>query len=463
MSNTIVLDAVTHNGQLKVILPEAKIALSGVKKQMTKAPLPREEAQGYRWAPWGANDCLPTEIRRKIEKVPMASQAVYRLIAMMYGNGLAYYRNDDLKEEEQKVKRARIPLVENWLRRNKITTKWLIPQFADYRYTMNTFSEMAMNRRRDEITNIYHKPGEFCRLSKQNESTLNIDNIFFSPDFSQGYPPIRSRIKSIPLLPWYESECFLRRLRKYNFAYHSRFETPGITYYARPFWIGLFRKNGWIDVSIKVPEVVNAMMSNQVILKYQILIPESYFEIRHEGWQSSYTDVQRNEIIDKKIDEINDMLQGTDNLFKSISTVFKQDPVTGADLGKIEIIAIDDKTKKDEWVPSSDRSDAQIVQSLGLHPSQVGLAPEGGKMGAGSGSDQRESFNTQISINTIDQEIVLEPLNFIAEYNARGGDLSGPVVRPEWDITFLIDHTHHTTTNNQESGMEPSDTTLIVQ
>ena len=103
-------------------------------------------------------------------------------------------------------------------------------------------------------------------------------------------------------------------------------------------------------------------------------------------------------------------------------------------------------------MPSSDKADAQIVQGLGLHPSQVGLSPQGGKMGAGSGSDQRESFNTGITLNTMDQLIVLEPLNWLARFNAQSD--------PDWDVTFFIDHTHHTTTNDQESGLKESDTTI---
>ncbi|MEL6358995.1 MAG: hypothetical protein AAFQ01_03560, partial [Bacteroidota bacterium] len=136
-------------------------------------------------------------------------------------------------------------------------------------------------------------------------------------------------------------------------------------------------------------------------------------------------------------------------------TLFQDDYQTGKPMGRIIIEAVDDKIKNDAWVPSSETADAQIVQGVGLHPSQVGLAPQGGKMGAGSGSDQRESFNTGITLNTLEQKIVLEPLNFIAHYNAKSN--------PEWDITFMIDHTTHTTTNNKEDGMVPSDTTIEVE
>jgi len=449
----IVLDVIQHkDGSFKAILPEAKIRNMEPVKKLTKAPLPEQQTQGMDWAPWGKNDRLPTEIRCKLEKVPMAGTAISKLIAMMYGNGLAYYRNSELQDGKTKVKRAHIPAIESFLQKNKIKTKWLIPQFADYRYYINTFSEMVLNRNRDQIVNLYHKPAEFCRLGAMNERTLNIDKLYFSPDFAEGMQPAQDRRKELPLYVWHEDEQFHKRLKRGKFAYHSRFETPGITYYARPFWIGLFRENGWIDVSANVPEIVNSMMRNQVILKYQILIPESYFQVRYHEWDQ-YSDDERNDIMDKLIDSINENLSGTQNAYKSITTLFKEDEF-GNKSGKIEILAIDDKMKKDNWVPSSEISDAQIVQGLGLHPSQVGLAPQGGKMGAGSGSDQRESFNTGISLNTIDQEIVLEPLNYVAEFNAR--------INPDWDVTFFIDHTHHTTTNNKEDGMQPSDNTIQV-
>jgi len=127
----------------------------------------------------------------------------------------------------------------------------------------------------------------------------------------------------------------------------------------------------------------------------------------------------------------------------------------GTHRGKIVIEPIETKVKNDHWVPSSEKADAQIVQALGIHPSQMGLQPQGGKMGAGSGSDQRESYNTGISLNTIEQDLILEPLNWIATYNAQ--------TDPDWDITFMIDHTRHTTINNKEDGLQPSPTTIEVE
>lgn len=460
--NQVVLDVIEDgNGRYQAVLPQMKVHTAtypanfptDTKPQVTQGLIPIEETQGFDWAPWGMDDCLPTIIRQKIEEVPIAGRTISQLIAKMYGNGLCYHRNSDLYNGGNTIQRAYSKKIEDWLYRSRIRQKWLIAQFSDYRYYMNAFSEMILNKRRDFITGLYHKPAEFSRLSKQNPQSLDIEYLYFSPEFSRGYVARRNTIKKIPLFRWYDEEQFLQSLNGFKFAYHSRFETPGILYYARAFWLGLFRENGWMDASKAVPEVVNAMMQNQIRIKYQILIPESYFLIRDPQF-ATYTAKQRMDIIDELIDEINNKLVGTSNAYVSISSVFRED-MAGKPEGKVEILSIDDKVKKDAWVPSSTTADAQIVQGLGEHPSQVGLANDHGKMGAGSGSDQRESFNTSITLNTIDQDIVLEPLNLIARFNAQ--------VDPEWDITFYIDHTYHTTTNNQETGLNPSSTTLQIE
>lgn len=428
-------------------------------KKLTKAPFPTEETSGWEWAPWGWNDCLPYTIEEKVEAVPIAGQVLKKLVSMMYGNGLGYYRNSDMLDDNT-VRRARIPKVETWLRRNRINSHFLPAQMLDYSKFLICFSEMTLSVDRKTIPRIYHKSAPHCRLTVQNQRNYNIEFLLYSPDFRRNYYPPKDRRIPIPLFQWHEQETFIENLRGSKFAWRSYFPTAGMTYYPTPPWKGLFRENGWMDVAISVPEIVHSMARNQLRIAYQINIPESYFEIRHPDWHNLAGE-QREEIIDDLLDLIEKELADTKNAFKTISAVFREDAMSRTARGKIEILAIDDKVKKDSWVPSSNAADAQITQGLGMHPSQMGLAPEGGKMGAGSGSDQRESYNTVITTNTIDQQIVLEQLNWVADFNARQG--GEQVVDPDWDITFFIDHTYHTTTNRQEDGLTPGPGSLEVQ
>lgn len=457
---TIRLDVVEVQGKLTTVYNPTynnvvgmpPVGVPSTDDKQTPGLAPRQLETGWCWAAWGNNDRWPTDIRLKIESVPIAGATIDKLVKMLYGNGIAYYRRADLKPGVKNIQRHYSGKLENWIERNRIATEFLPAQFTDLRFTWNTWCEMIFTRDRRAVSNIFTKTAEHCRLSQQDETLARNLFLLYSPDF--GYQtPEETRIGRIPLFQWDMEEQFLALLPGHKMAWHSRIPTAGLINYARPFWQGLFRENGWMDASIRVPEVVNAMMKNQIILKYIIRIPITYFKIRHQQWDT-YTDEEKTRLIDAKVAEWNTALKGEKNAFTSIASVFQQNEITGDSIGKVEIESVDDKLKKDAWVPSSETADAQIVQGLGMHPSQVGLQPQGGKMGAGSGSDQRETFNIGISTNNIEQLVVLEPLNWIARYNAQ--------FDPEWDVRFFIDHTHHTTTNDQEDGMKPSQTTLQI-
>lgn len=453
MQEKIVLDVHKTEKGYKVTrpshyLPDLAISPTEIntKGEITLGEIPRELHEGYEWAVWGNSDNRPTVIRKSFQRVGIAGRVQHDLAKMMFGNGLVYHRKSDLAMGNYDP--AYIPAVEEFLEANLLETEWLFPQMLDYRYNYNSFCELILNRKRDQIVGLFHKEAEFCRLSRQNPENLRIEHLIYSPDFAVGDIPSPDRRVRIPLLTWFDAMEHVETEKSYKFAYHTRIKTPGILYYAEPYWLGLIRENGWLDVAASVPEIILAMQQNQISLKYQILIPESYFTIRYPEWPT-YTREQRHELIQNLQSKIDDSLMGTKNAYKSLMTIFSDDPSFSHPQGKPEIIAIDDKLKKDSWVPSSEKADAQIVQSLGGHPSMIGLAPEGGSMGAGSGSDKRELFNIEIDTNTVEQKKILEPLNFLARYNARK--------HKDWEVVFRIGHNKHTTTDKNKEGTVPEE------
>jgi hypothetical protein len=118
-------------------------------------------------------------------------------------------------------------------------------------------------------------------------------------------------------------------------------------------------------------------------------------------------------------------------------------------LKTVFIEAIDDKAKSDAWVPTSDHGDKQIVLGHGLPPSMFGLSNSNVRMNTQSGSANREGFNTVVTLNTPDQELLLMDYQLVATFNAANG-------YKNWDVTFAVEDISHTTTNTQESGLEPS-------
>lgn len=407
---------------------------------------PAEEA--YEYASWGSNNDWPTKFRKKLSKIPVATRAMNKLVRMLYGEGVIYFKTEDLRKGSA-VQRHYDERIENFIEENRINTHWLPNQCLDAVWTWHMVSEMILSNDKKEIAGIHHKISEYSRVSKQDEKKLTKDHLYYSEFFRDGMAT-EEQFAKLTLLPEYNKSEFIRNnTSKINFAFFNHLPSPGKTYYADHPANGLIRENGWADVALSVPEIISSMQRNQIALLYQINIPLSYFFTRYKDW-NSFTAKEQEKIMNDKIDDLDVMLSDSANLYKSITNVIDDvSGVFGEAAGKIKIEAIDDKIKKDAWVPSSHVADTQITIGVGAHTSQLGLASDAGKIGGGSGSDQREAFNTEITLNTMDQIIILEPLNFISRFN-------------NWGVTFRIDNIKHTTTNNQESGLVPSPHTTTV-
>ncbi|MEL7123471.1 MAG: hypothetical protein AAFO07_28755, partial [Bacteroidota bacterium] len=126
------------------------------KPRPTRVPIPNELDTGFDHAPWGRDDRLPSRISELIYQVPMAGRAIQKLTQMMFGNGIAYYQNAELANGN-KVQRAFVPIVEDFLKINRINTHFLPAQFVNYRLYMNSFCEMVFSRDKTQINRIFHK------------------------------------------------------------------------------------------------------------------------------------------------------------------------------------------------------------------------------------------------------------------------------------------------------------------
>lgn len=406
---------------------------------MTTPPVPIQTDNGSvgSWAWWGNNDRQPTEWRCKVEEVPMAGTALKKRTDFMMGEDLVWYKTSEWRVKGFEAEPQFVPEVDDFMEENRIRSEWWPAQCADYCLHYNSFSEMIMSNDMSKITNLYHIAAEHGRLSKANIAN-QVDFLLYSLHFPFGTAQGEKNRVAIPLYKWWDRERFFAGLQKPKFAWHSRFPTPGLIYYARAWHMGLFKADGWMDVASDVPKIVRAMQKNQVKLRYMIYVPEHYFKFQNKDWDD-YDAAKRKKIVDEKQKQINDYLTGSENVGKTLMNIFRVNEITGQEMGKIEIVPVADNFKSDTWIPDSYTADAQIVQGLGVDPSQIGLAPQGGKMGAGSGSDKMQSFNQTTLLNTPDQVIELEPLNLISRFN-------------RWGLTCAVKHTRLTTQNESRSG-----------
>jgi hypothetical protein len=438
----VVVGQTKNSKEFFAVLPEENMSPGARPRSVSDDPI----VQQRDWVQWGVDDRKPTKNRLLIEKVSIAGATIAKVTRKLVGNGLCYYNPDEIKNGV--VKHAYNKDVEDFLLNNRIKTKWMFAQASNYNYYMNCFGTFILSNDRKKIARIVHRETEHCRV-KLNKELTEVKEMVFSPYFSEGGPANVGQRLDFPMMQLDQSSTDLvRNSKALEFGYHTYFPTPGSFYYGIPWWEALFQKDGWLNVSANVPKIILGMHRNQVNIKYVIYIPESYFFSRYEGWKNMKLEAKK-KIIDKKILDLNNALTGTENAYNTISHVFKETANDFKEYSKIKIEAIDDKLKKDSWLPDANASDAQIVQAWGEHPSQMGLAQEGGNLSAG-GSNQRESYNTSISLNTPDQEILLEPLNFAMRFNGL-------------PYKFFVDHTYHTTTNEQESGLVEGEGSLKIE
>lgn len=400
--------------------------------------------RGYtrEWAPWGASDNLPTELRKKAQKGDTAPAAFMKRNELIYGKGLFYWKAGE--GQDMAVKAHYDQKVEDWLDDNCIREMFLAAQIADFGVYWCCYSEFLLNNRRDYITELHHKTAEFCRLLPVKD-TEKVSHIVYSPKFPY---PVQSELIKIPLLNRFRWRKQIAENKAKKYGIYTYFHTPGTVFYPSPYHIGLFKKDGWIDYTNATPLMLTKMRQTQAKILYHIRIPIIYFEMMYQGngkneesWLDM-SDARRREIFEDKAKELENALSGSDNWGKAITSLFMVDESTNEAMPDIDIKVLDHKFKSDEWIPGNENASGTIAQALGVDPTTIGMQKSG--LASGSGSDKRVAHNTATQDNTIYQDIILWQLNFVSRFN-------------KWGVRFGFRHHYNVSTDFSKNGVSSTD------
>jgi hypothetical protein len=419
-------------------LPGAKAVATSFKKSQDSAieqvVIPKDYSTSP-WSPWGDDNLFPQNVLSDLEKNSIALRALEKRKTVHYGRGIIAYRDKGIDNLGAPVReQVTDPEVVEFLRINRLNFQW-IDLIGSLEIFANGWLEFILNKGQDRINRVFVKDPSYCRNGKMDSvNPTRIPYLFYSAQWD--LTPSESD-GSLVRIPMYDPEKYYgRRYSDPRFAYPLFYRSFNKSYYHLSVWNGI-RESGWLSIANKVPRLKQAVMKNQMTIKYHIEIPDDYFMNRYPS--PDYTREQREAARVRILNEMNDFLSDVENSGKAFLTFnffsrFKNEYLSG---WKINVI--DNKLKDDAYLPDSQAANSEILFAIGVDPCLVGSGIPGGSLGAGSGSDKREAFWQLNAEMGIYRQISLEPLYFIRDFNKWSPDIDFDYVAVDTSQT-MQDH-----------------------
>lgn len=401
---------------------------------------------------WGDKNDLPSQIMKSCYKSPIVTAGMNFNCSATYGDGIIYGRwQVNEKGKRTFIQDKSIKEINDFFLNNDIDN-YIMEQANDITWFYNIFPEILLNKNEKnvKIVGLRHKEAAFSRLEEMDADTGLIKNHFYSAKWGETSQS-DSKIYVTPMLSPYNTVDDLKERmgvvpgrngkriipKNYRFIIPINLPTPGRNYYQKPYWYSII-ESGWLDYSQRIPEFKNALLENQMVIKYHVELSDDYFKTIFQS-EKITEDSEKQDRIKKEYNDLNRFLSTVKNTGKTVISFVKHD-AQGKELRRMKINVIDNKFTGGEYIEDSEEASNIISYGLGVHPSLIGSSP--GKNKNISGSEARELFIIKQSMLRPLRDRLLRPLYIIKAFN-------------NWpqDIDFVIPNTTLKTLD-QGSGSE---------
>lgn len=426
----------------KIIILDQKTAyLPGVKAAVTtsrnliaepsKEPIKFsfKDPKLRRVVPWGDRNDLPQTIMKEVGESPVAGAGLQFNISMGYGDGVVYGRW--IKDSQGKKIFDEITdnkEINEFLDDNDINN-YLLEQVNDITFFYNIFPEIVLNKQ-GKIVELHHKEAAFSRWEEMNPTTGLVDHHFYCAKWPKS--PKVDEIDVTPVLSPYNTVRDLKERmgqipdkngrkkdpKYFRYIIPVNMPTPGRNYYQKPYWYSII-ESGWLDYSKKIPEFKNALLDNQMVIKYHVELSDDYFDkiFKAEGINEPEKKIER---MKKEYQDLNNFLGKTKNTGKSVISFVKYD-ASGNEIRRMKINVIENKFKGGEYIEDSEEASNIISYAMGVHPSLIGSSP--GKNKTISGTEARELFIIKQALMKPVRDRLLRPLYIVKRFNGWPDDI----------------------------------------
>lgn len=384
--------------------------------------------------PWGENNDLPAVTIQKIYKNPVVSSGIKFSVDTLYGDGIRYGRYEMKDGKKVFVEASDVDEINEFFENNDING-YHLQACSDMTIFFNVFVEIIFNREK-KIVKVSSKEAAFSRFEVMNPKTARIEHHFYSAKWGSSTMkkdedidvtrvldsngPLRDLRIIMGDLPDDEGnkEDRMSKEKIYRFIIPVNYPTPGRPYYQKPYWFSIF-ESGWFDFACKIPEFKNALMDNQMQIKYHIELSDDYFPtiFRAEGITEPEAQKAR---IKKEYQDLNKFLNDHKNSGKSVISFVKYSP-EGKELRRMKVTVIEDQMKDGKYIEDSEEASNVMSYGMNVHPSLIGSSP--GKSKTINGTEARELWIIKQSQMKPFRDRLLMPLYLIKAINGWPQDI----------------------------------------
>ena len=363
---------------------------------------------GVRVVPWGADNNLPKNIRRILEKNNLAPGILDRKLGLIYGQGPMLYTLD-VQENER---------VQNWIQDEEIQD-WLDSwdyrgfirhMLMEYNHLKGCFvkyhSGKAVRLGKPWIHSLECVPSADCRLVWPKNDSRNVDDIedIMVGDFDAYTNP------SYKLYPVFDKWHPARH--EVAMKYHSM-RSFGRNFYSISSFYGSVP---WMADANALPEIIAYLNNNMIAAAYIVHVPQGYWQGKRDVIVEKHPDYTEAQIA-AKLDELKmtlsqqiaEVMAGKNNAGKFFMCVDFIDVDGHEQSWKIEPIEMNIDKYIDALAKISRIADSSTTSGLGLNPALANIIIDGK---GDRGSQMLYALKLFYGADTqIPEDIALEAIN----------------------------------------------------
>lgn len=365
-------------------------------------------------ATWGDDNDFPQriiEIAEQSTEIP--SLLDWQARVLQGREVVAMERYFDEESVEWKFRAVKDDEIDSFLS-DSTFKRYMYEASTDFYWFANVFPELIKSIGGDKIAYLGTQDASFCRYGKMNSNGI-IDKCYVSANWPDAKVDDKETIPISVIDPYdFERVDKVKSSKDSRFIHPISYPSPGKIYYQLAKWNG-YITSGWAEIARSIPASKRQIMKRVLSAKYILQIPLTYWPNAYKDWVK-LTQEEQTKIKQAKVKEINDQLTGVDNAGKTILSEVGYDMQSGKEISGWKIEPIESSVQDGEHLEDSREASEHLMRAIGTDPTLVGDGP-GKKMGSGSGSDKRVAFNIYVATLQPHRNTLLEPLDFIAEYN----------------------------------------------